>query len=242
MSYNPAHPHHQALLASALENYTAAEIRDEFGQATKDALDAVRERSKGKDTWELYEAEVGSGEDTDEEDRDQEGDSEEVLKKKASKRKTRAQRNRAAAHKLAEQELAERKAMKARIQSVELTKQLTRAAREKTDLSLADKAAALRLQKARLAQTGLTRMRSGPTRVPEANVHFQLGEELADNLRTLEPEGNLWREWVGSGMRRGKVPMERSNVNKKGGKFGRGKDKGSKTRERETYAYKNFKV
>lgn len=119
--------------------------------------------------------------------------------------------------------------MKKRIASVHNVKSVQKEIADEEKLSLEEKAMILKVRKARLAEQGLTRFRSGPSRVPDAPVNFQLGDELADNLRTLQPEGNLWKEWVASGMRRGKVPVERANESKKGGKRGgRGRDKGSK--------------
>jgi len=243
MSYNPSHPHHQALLGQVLESYTAAEARDEHGQDTKDAMDAIRSSVKGKENWEIYEEEVGSGEESDASAEDgAEGEAEAALKKKLSKRKTRQQRSKKLANAKELLEIAERKAVKARLHSVLSAPTLNQGLAASEELSLAEKAAALRLRKAKLQAQGLTRLRSGPNRVPDAQLHFQLGEELADNLRTLEPEGNLWRDWIGSGMRRGKVPVERSNANKKGGKYGGGHQKGHGTKEKEKYAYKNFQV
>lgn len=243
MSYNPSHPHHQALLGQVLESYTAAEARDEHGQDTKDAIDAIRLSVKGKENWEIYEDEVGSGEEEEADDDDDDvGEGEAALKKKLSKRKTRQQRNKKLANAKELLAIAERKANKARLHSILSAPTLNKDLESSEELSLAEKAAALRIRKAKLQAQGLTRLRSGPARVPDAQMHFQLGEELADNLRTLEPEGNLWRDWVGSNMRRGKLAVERSNANKKGGKYGGGHQKGHATKEKEKYAYKNFAV
>lgn len=231
MSYNPAHPHHQALLSKALTHYTAVEEREERAQPIKDAMDSIMNSVRGREPWEIYEEEVGSG-DEDASAAIEDPEAVELrLRKKQPKRKTRQQRNtklRVAAEAVA---LAQRRASKARVASVATAGAVLRAIEESTELSVAEKAAAIKVRKAQIAQQGLTRLRSGPNKVPDAPVTYQLGEELADNLRTLTPEGNLWRDWVGSGMRRGKVPVERANLNKKGGKRGgRGKDKGSKTK------------
>ncbi|ORY90169.1 putative membrane protein [Leucosporidium creatinivorum] len=241
MSYNPSLPHHQALLANALTHYTAIEDREERGQPIKDAMEEVRRSGAGKELWELYEEEVGSGEDDDELAIIDPEMSE--LKKKAQKRKTKKQRTAKIMVREEAAALAERRAAKKRVASVLSAPSLNAALEQSTQLSLAEKAAALKIQKARVASQGLTRFRSGPSRVPDAPVTFQLGEELADNLRTLAPEGNLWRDWVGSGMRRGKVPVERANTSKKGGKRGgRGHDKNHKMKEVQKYSYKNFAV
>ncbi|GAA6024610.1 hypothetical protein JCM11491_006045 [Sporobolomyces phaffii] len=242
-SYNPAHEHHQALLSSALDRYTTEEAREERGQDVKDLMDQARVNARGKDVYEAYEEEVGSGED--ESDRDDAGGADDAdadkLKKKLPKRKTRQQRN--AKLRVVEEarQLALRREMKKRIAAVHNVKAVQNEIAAEEQLSLEEKAIALKMRKARLAQQGLTRFRSGPSRVPDAPVNFQLGDELADNLRTLRPEGNLWKEWVASGMRRGIVPVERANESKKGGKRGgRGRDKGSKMKEVEKYSYKNW--
>lgn len=230
MSYNPSLPHHQALLANALTHYTAVEDREERGQPIKDAMEEVRRSGAGKELWEMYEEEVGSGDDDDELAI---VDPEVLeLKKKAQKRKTKKQRTAKIMVREEAAALADRRAAKKRVASVLSAPTVNAALEASTKLSLAEKAAALKIQKARVASQGLTRFRSGPSRVPDAPVTFQLGEELADNLRTLAPEGNLWRDWVGSGMRRGKVPVERANTSKKGGKRGgRGHDKNHKMKE-----------
>lgn len=231
MSYNPTHPHHQALLSNALSHYTAVELREDRAQPVKDAVDELLTSTRGREAWEIYEEEVGSGEDDDDAALEDPEAVELRLRKKLPKRKTQQQRNkklRVAAEALA---LAQRRASRARVASVVTAPKVLEGLDEARELSVAEKAAAIKLRKAKIALQGLTRLRSGPSRVPDAPVAYQLGEELADNLRTLAPEGNLWRDWVGSGMRRGKVPVERANENKKGGKRGgRGKDKGSKTK------------
>lgn len=241
MSYNPSQSHHQALLGKALTHYTAVEDREERGQPIKDAMDEARKAMKGLEPWEIYEQEVGSGEeDSGAEEEDPEA-LELRLKKKLSKRKTKQQRSKKvliAAEALA---LSLRRAARARNASVVNAKAVNVEIGEELELSLAEKALTLKIRKARVAERGLTRLRSGPSKVPDQPVTYQLGEELADNLRTLTPEGNLWREWVGSSMRRGKLSVERANESKKGGKRGgRGKDKGSKTKEVGKFAWKRF--
>ncbi|KAM0793612.1 hypothetical protein ACM66B_001045 [Microbotryomycetes sp. NB124-2] len=256
MSYNPDYQQHQELLGQALDKFTTYEQRDERGQAVKDALDDVRKSTRGKDVWELYEDEVGSGEgssssddDDADEDDDDKKDSNDVdqvedddrMLKKQPKRKTKKQRN--AKVRLHEEalELERRRSARQRIAQVAAAPTISAALKQAEQMSLSEKALALKMQKQRLAKQGLTRFRSGPSRVPDAPVTFQLGEELSENLRSLKPEGNLWREWIGSNMRRGKVPVERANEAKKGGKRGgRGHDKNHRMREVEKYSYKHW--
>ncbi|GAA5915515.1 hypothetical protein JCM6882_005924 [Rhodosporidiobolus microsporus] len=242
-SYNPSHEAHQSLLSSALVHHTAAEARETRGEDVKAAMDSARVLSRGVEAWEAYEDEVGSGESDGElEIVDEDvAAKKEALKRKAARRKTKQQRNNKL--KVAEEERVARlrREFRARANGVQNVKDVKAALAAEEQLSLEEKALALKARKARLASQGLTRFRSGPSRVPDAPVTFQLGDELADNLRTLQPEGNLWTEWVGSGMRRGRVPVERANSGKKGGKRGgRGHDKGHKMKEVEKFAWKRF--
>lgn len=233
-SYNPSHEHHQALLSRTLVAYTAAEARDIRGQDIKDAMDASRVLARGVEAWEAYADEVGSGEeDSDGGIVDPEAQAfKDLMKRRAAKRKTKQQRNNKLRVTEEARELALRREMKKRVASVQHVKDVDAEILATKELSLEEKAQILKVRKARLAEQGLTRFRSGPSRVPDASVAFQLGDELAENLRTLQPEGNLWKEWVGSGMRRGKVPVERANESKKGGKRGgRGHDKMHKYKE-----------
>lgn len=221
MSYNPSHPHHQDLLSKALTHYSAIESREDRAQPIKDAMEDLRKATKGLEPWQLCEEEVGSGESEDEADllADAAGlDEVAKLKKKLPKRKTRQQRNKKLLLAAEALDLAQRRAQKARTASVVTAPAVNKSMDEAIEASLQEKVAAANVRRTRLMERGLTRLRSGPSKVPDAPVTYQLGEELADNLRTLTPEGNLWREWVGSGMRRGKVPVERANISKKGGK------------------------
>ncbi|GAA5855039.1 hypothetical protein JCM8547_002356 [Rhodosporidiobolus lusitaniae] len=242
-SYNPSHEHHQSLLSSTLVSYTAAEARDTRGQSTKDALDASRALAHGVEPWEAYEEEVGSGESDDEMaivDPDAQAHKE-LMNKRAARRKTKQQRNNKIRAREEDDELQIRREFKKRAAGVQNVKEVDAEVLKAKELSLAEKAMVLKARKARLAEQGLTRFRSGPSRVPDAPVAFQLGDELAENLRTLQPEGNLWKEWVGSGMRRGRVPVERANEHKKGGKRGgRGHDKNHKMKEVEKFSWKRF--
>jgi nucleolar protein 53 len=70
--------------------------------------------------------------------------------------------------------------------------------------------------------------------VPKAKVDVQLTEELAEGLRSLKPEGSLWKDWQGSAIRRGKIPAKRAAAAKQA------KAKGRREKEVEKYAWKNF--
>lgn len=206
-------------------------------------MDSARTAMKGLETWEMFEKEVGSGEeDSEVEDEDpEEREARERLRKKLPVRKTRQQRTKKILIANEALALSLRRAAKARNHSVITAKAVTTELETATSASLAERALASKLLKAKIASQGLTRLRSGPAKIPDAPITYQLGEELADNLRTLTPEGNLWRDWNGSMMRRGRLPNERANESKKGGKRGgRGKDKGSKLKEVQKFAWKRF--
>jgi nucleolar protein 53 len=87
---------------------------------------------------------------------------------------------------------------------------------------------------AKLAANGLTSLYSGPSRVPRPKVDVQLSEELPESLRDLRPEGSLWKDWENSAIRRGKIPAKRQTAAKEA------KAKGRREREVEKYAWKNF--
>lgn len=204
-------------------------------------MDQSRKAVRGLENWQIWEEEVGSGEEDEDEMMVADEDLVGGTKKKLSKRKTKQQRTKKILLATEAMDLALRRAARIRNQSVLTAPAVNEELDESLELSLEEKALALKVRRARIAERGLTRLRSGPSRVPDAPVTYQLGEELSDNLRTLAPEGNLWREWVGSSMRRGIMPVERSNTSKKGGKFGRGKDKGHKLKEVQKYGWKNFR-
>ncbi|GAA6002608.1 hypothetical protein JCM10207_007590 [Rhodosporidiobolus poonsookiae] len=242
-SYNPSHEHHQALLDSAHTYHLAAEARENRGEDVKEALDTSRMLARGVEPWEAYEDEVGSGEEDDDlAIVDPEAHAhKELMKRRAARRKTKQQRNAKVRVAAEARALALRREMKKRVAATQHARAVDADLARASELSLEEKALALKAQRARLEAQGLTRFRSGPGRVPDAPVTFQLGDELAENLRTLQPEGNLWKEWVSSGMRRGRVPVERANEGRKGGKRGgRGHDKGHKMREVEKFAWKRF--
>lgn len=65
------------------------------------------------------------------------------------------------------------------------------------------------LKKAKSIQTrlkqGLVGTKVGGRKVPESNIAVQLDDELAESLRTLKGEGNLWRSQWESMLARGRA-------------------------------------
>lgn len=203
----------------------------------KEALDRARSLVKRKEAWEVYEEEVGDGEDEDQVDPTEEPTT--PIKAKLSKRKTQSQRNRRDRHALSLLALSRRRALSARTHSVVTAPSLNSSLSTATTLSLSQKVLLAKLRKQRLRTSGLAHFRSGPSKVPTAPISYQTGDELAEGLRTLKPEGNLWRDWLGSGMKRGKIGVERGYENNfRGGKLGGGGRKGSGTKIKDKRTYK----
>jgi nucleolar protein 53 len=86
-------------------------------------------------------------------------------------------------------------------------------------------------QRTALATRGLAGRRVGVARAPAERIDYQVGDELAEGLRTLKPEGNLWRDWQGSVTRRGKVEAPRLRTSEK---------RRAKTKTVEKHAWKRF--
>ena len=110
------------------------------------------------------------------------------------KRKTRQQRLRAKRAHLQQVQAAQRKA--ARIEAAAIL-QLPALKRRQARLSAARAQAAeeRRLQKeAILAKQGLSGVKVGKHKVPAQRIDVQTGDELSESLRTLKPEGNLFRD------------------------------------------------
>ncbi|KIM57684.1 hypothetical protein SCLCIDRAFT_1219170 [Scleroderma citrinum Foug A] len=116
-----------------------------------------------------------------------------VVPPRASARKTKQQRARILKQKVEKQALAERALRKQILHSITLARSMksevdrTLKAREQARLSR-QLTMRLRLRK------GLAGRRFGKHKVPESHIDVQVGEDLAENLRTLKPEGNLFRD------------------------------------------------
>ncbi|KZV95978.1 P60-like protein [Exidia glandulosa HHB12029] len=109
------------------------------------------------------------------------------------KRKTAQQRRKAAKIRAEKHVLAERAARKRLLGQVDGAKSL----RKGTLASKAAHQAALEQRRAELlqkAKEGLAGQKVGKHKVPVGDIDVQLGEELGENLRTLKPEGNLFRD------------------------------------------------
>lgn len=236
VSYNPAVEAHTKLIEAAAEEERkrlAAEAREAerlrlLGEvvASRRAVDA-----------ELSETHVdgmtvgrGDGVDSDEDEDDE--DAEPALVKKPTKRKTQAQRNKAKRAKEAAQAQKDEarrrkleraipgakslgKTVEARQKAIDEAKRLRKLAKEKRE---------------RAGYAGGEKV--GKFRVPEQAVPVQLGEDLAESLRQVKPEGNLFKDRFLALQRRALVEPRVPHLPKK---------RTLKVKEYEKHAYKRFK-
>ncbi|WVQ82876.1 hypothetical protein IAT38_005012 [Cryptococcus sp. DSM 104549] len=194
VSYNPAAAAHAALIEAAVaeEMATLAREKEEAERLEKYGAVVAARREQGPSEY----AEgmvVGEGE-TDSENEESDGEDKPALVKKPSKRKTTAQRNRALRQKLAEQVLRAEKEKRKLANSVtsvaEFKKEIERRAREQAEKEAAAKLA--RKEKERLQKKVGEKI--GKHRVQGKRVEVQLGEDLAESLRQIKPEGNLFKD------------------------------------------------
>jgi len=109
-------------------------------------------------------------------------------------RKTKQQRRKAAKLRAEKHALVERALRKRLHASVDTAKSLRKAA-DRTQATRAHFAAERRAKReALLAQSGLAGQKLGKHVVREGEVDVQLGEELSESLRGLQPTGNLFRD------------------------------------------------
>ncbi|ORY26491.1 ribosome biogenesis protein Nop53/GLTSCR2 [Naematelia encephala] len=235
VSYNPTAESHGRLLELAVEE-EKARLQKEAEEERKIALlagsvDARKQHVDGEDFAEGMRVGPGYTEGEEEEEGEEEGDS--VVKQTKTKRKTQAQRNKA----LRQRELA-------RLEALE--KEQRRLARSVETLSLAsiqgtlakrDRRAKEAERLAKLAKRERERLglaggeKIGKHRVKKADVTVQLGEDLAESLRQVKPEGNLFKDRFVALQKRALVePRERQLPTKRV----------RKVKEYEKHAYKRF--
>ncbi|KIN98195.1 hypothetical protein M404DRAFT_158292, partial [Pisolithus tinctorius Marx 270] len=191
-SYNPpVKAHHDLVLdAYAVEKRkqdkldNLASYREKIEQAKENAGDV-----EGVPVGMILDEGVADSEDGDE--GEEKGDA--VAQRRKTAKKTKQQRARMMKLKAEKQALAE-KALRKRllhgINSVKsLRSQIGKTAKAQDEARLARQLAArLRLRK------GLAGRKFGKHVVPESRVDVQTGEELSENLRSLKPDGNLFRD------------------------------------------------
>ncbi|KAG6329369.1 hypothetical protein ID866_9719 [Astraeus odoratus] len=116
-----------------------------------------------------------------------------VVPNKPPQRKTKQQRARILRQKSEKQALAEKALRKRLLHSINLAK-CVKSEMEKTAQARDQARLARQLARRLKLRKGLAGKRVGKHKVPESRIDVQIGEDLSENLRTLKPEGNLFRD------------------------------------------------
>ncbi|WVR03082.1 hypothetical protein IAU60_000071 [Kwoniella sp. DSM 27419] len=234
-SYNPTVESHSQLIEQAVQEEMKLLAREaELERRVTElggVVEARREAKKKADYDEFSEyMTIGPGElDADE---DSEGEDAEGLPvKKPSKRKTQAQRNKALRAKMAAEAAKAEKEKRKLANSVSsvaaFKREVERRVQEQKDKEAAAKLA--KAQRERLGHQGGEKV--GKHRVNKKRVEVQLGEDLAESLRQVKPEGNLFKDRFLALQKRALIEPRVPVLPKK---------RVTKTREYEKHAYKRF--
>lgn len=116
-----------------------------------------------------------------------------VVPKKPSTRKTKQQRAKALRLREEKRALAEKAARKKMLATITMVKSL-RSTAEKVGQQQNQARLARQLALKMKLRKGLAGQWLGKYKVPENEIEVQIGEDLSENLRTLKPEGNLFRD------------------------------------------------
>lgn len=236
VSYNPAVEAHTKLIEAAAEEERKRLAAEEREAERLRLLGEVVASRRAIDT-EISDTHVdgmtvGRGDGVDSDEDEESEDDEPALVKKPTKRKTQAQRNKAKRAKEAAQAQKDEarrkkleraipgakslgKSVEARQKAIEEAKRLRKLAKEKRE---------------RAGYAGGEKV--GKFRVPEQAVPVQLGEDLAESLRQVKPEGNLFKDRFLALQRRALVEPRVPHLPKK---------RTLKVKEYEKHAYKRFK-
>ncbi|CEH15523.1 Cellular protein (glioma tumor suppressor candidate region gene 2) [Ceraceosorus bombacis] len=239
-SYNPTLESHDALLARV----GAEAVAHEHERLRQEAF--KKEWEDGGKIAKMDEADAKRvrgmlvGDEVEQDDDDTvegEAEAEAPVVKKDPKRKTRVQLNRA--KRVRHEQTLRLAAKAAKIQRAQLSSlsALKKAALEAEATRVASRLSKLSSRESKLSKAGLAGQRLGKFKVPKSKAEddVQLGEELSENLRSLRPEGNLFRDRFQSLTVRGliepRMKVTASGRHKRGGK-------GKKTYE--AHSYKRF--
>ncbi|CAH7686490.1 ribosome biogenesis protein Nop53/GLTSCR2 [Phakopsora pachyrhizi] len=245
-SYNPTLKDHQSILGSTLEKLEEEQRELDRISRLKDSIISSMESNTVRNPWERFEDEVDDGEEEPEGEVDIEKSQNENLdipcKKKAPKKKTIAQRKRKARALEEARLLAKKKQAKVLAHSINeiprIFKGIT-AAKVESEKERQDRGAR---RASLVAQYGLSAARGGKPKGVNSILYkheYQLTEDLTEaGLRCLKPEGNLWRDWSQSNIRRGKLESRPKIGLVKGQRF----EKGRKFKEVEKHGWKNFEA
>ncbi|KAJ3300262.1 Glioma tumor suppressor candidate region protein 2 [Borealophlyctis nickersoniae] len=246
-SYNPTFDDHQDALRKAVDDELEKEkkradlakklsypaeldlLDDEtFFEDDSEEEESEEEEEETADPSTTMSMSNGAATDTEREDNGDDAPRSHVKPVNVELRKTRAQRNKEARR--AEKEREEKKAKEEK----ELLKQLNRLGEIKKDVAKAEKESAARREqrlKAEAQAAAEQTKRLGPHFFKAAPMDVQLTEDLADSLRELKPEGNLFLDRFQSLQKRSLIET-RVRV---------GKRQKYKRKMVETHDYKRFK-
>lgn len=231
-SYNPAAEAHEALLSKALQKAQAEEESRrqelEYKQKWDEAAKAQTLTAKD-DVERLIGMQVEAAED-EEESSDDEDDDETAPTKKLAKRKTKQQR--AKAKKLKEEIRAREQVKASKRTRVQL--QQLRALRQ--ELLKVDEEHQANIAKRKEARQRRADEKVGMFKLQKPEEEVQLGEDLAESLRGLKPEGNLLRDRIHAFQKRGLIEPKKQNVMKNNLK-----GLNRRQKEYELHSYKRFK-
>ncbi|GMK58751.1 hypothetical protein CspeluHIS016_0601930 [Cutaneotrichosporon spelunceum] len=234
VSYNPSAPAHAALLEEAIAEEMGILAAEERVDAEVAARGGVVEAMRGVDDFGedmVGGMRIGRGDAEDEDEDESSEEEEEGSKPKQTKRKTQAQRNKAARAKaalLAEREEAVRRRMERHVGAARaMSKSVARKQRETEEKAMQRRAAATARE--RLGFAGGEKI--GKHRVQKSAVAVQLGEDLAESLRQVKPEGNLFKDRFQSLQRRALIEPRVPQLPKR---------RKIKVKEYEKFAWKRF--
>ncbi|BEJ14524.1 hypothetical protein CspHIS471_0402910 [Cutaneotrichosporon sp. HIS471] len=235
VSYNPSAPAHAALLEEAIAEEMGLLAAEERVGAEVAARGGVVEARRGVDDFGdnmVGGMRIGRGDGDDEEDDEEESsDEEDGYKPKETKRKTQAQRNKAARAKallLAERDEAIRRRMERHVGAARSMSKSVAARQREVEASTQQRRAAAKARE-RVGYTGGEKI--GKHRVQKGAVAVQLGEDLAESLRQVKPEGNLFKDRFQSLQRRALIEPRVPQLPKR---------RKIKVKEYEKFAWKRF--
>ncbi|KAL4072336.1 P60-like protein [Scleroderma citrinum] len=190
-SYNPAVQAHGELLLEAYQVEKRKQDEADRLAEYRKQIDQARQTSFGDVADDVP---PGMIVDEIQEDADEPIPTDEaVVPRRPLARKTKQQRTRMLKQKAEKQALAEKALRKRILHSITSAKSM-KSELDKT-LKAQEQARLARQLSMRLRlRKGLAGRRLGKHKVPESHIDVQVGEDLCENLRTLKPEGNLFRD------------------------------------------------
>ncbi|BEI91587.1 uncharacterized protein CcaverHIS019_0404070 [Cutaneotrichosporon cavernicola] len=234
VSYNPSAPAHAALLEAAIAEEMSLLAAEERVEAEVAARGGVVEARHGVDDFGenmVGGMRIGRGDEEDEDEEEESSDEEDGYKPKQTKRKTQAQRNKAARAKallVAERDEAIRRRMERHVGAARSMSKSVAARQREVEATTQQRRAAAKARE-RLGYTGGEKI--GKHRVQKGAVAVQLGEDLAESLRQVKPEGNLFKDRFQSLQRRALIEPRVPQLPKK---------RKIKVKEYEKFAWKRF--